>query len=292
MPPSWSVNDGQALDATLAGVLDEYAQLASVACVPLGVSRYTKETAMRPHGPDEARAVVDLVHDWQETFLSALGRRMVFAADEYYLLAGRPFPPSASYEGYPQHENGIGMAAALSDAFGGDASAAIGARHGFFASVDGAPAAGYRATRHPGAGGGGDAVVGDGLVVVVTGRYGAAVLGPLLAGAGYGNVSVLAVDNEFFGGNIAVTGLIAGVDLVRALAGVPARARVLLPDVCLSEGRFIDGLTLDDLPRPVEVLPADGLALRRALDTAADRVPVPAIGERVPVAIGGRGARS
>ena len=35
---------------------------------------------------------------------------MVFAADEYYLMADRPFPHADAYEGFVQHENGIGMA--------------------------------------------------------------------------------------------------------------------------------------------------------------------------------------
>ncbi len=33
-----------------------------------------------------------------------------FAADEYYLLADRPFPDADAYEGFPMHEDGIGMA--------------------------------------------------------------------------------------------------------------------------------------------------------------------------------------
>ena len=63
------VNDGPVLDDTLAGVLDRYPELASVACVPLGVSRFNVEAAMRPHTPAEAAAVVDLVEGWQATFL-------------------------------------------------------------------------------------------------------------------------------------------------------------------------------------------------------------------------------
>ena len=43
------VNDGPILDDTLAGVLDRYPELATVACVPLGVSRFNVEAAMRPH---------------------------------------------------------------------------------------------------------------------------------------------------------------------------------------------------------------------------------------------------
>src|ERR1700722_6304028 len=85
-------NDGAVLDDTLAGVLDRYPELASVACVPLGVSRFNVESTMRPHTIEEARHVVDLVEGWQPTFEEAVGRRLVYAADEYYLLAGRPFP--------------------------------------------------------------------------------------------------------------------------------------------------------------------------------------------------------
>jgi len=82
-------------------------------------------------------------------------------------------------------------------------------------------------------------------------------------------VRVIPVRNEFFGGNTAVTGLMVGADLARVLADEPAGHRYLLPDVCLSEGRFLDGTTLDDLPRPVEVVATDGLALRAALEPAA-----------------------
>jgi hypothetical protein len=206
---------------------------------------------------------------------------MVFAADEYYLLAGRPMPAAAGYEGFPQVENGVGMAAEFAAAFRAGRPAAQGAgpggslRGGFFASVDGVPAYGYRAERVPAA-----ARVGTPVrrraeraalpVTVLSGRYGAAVLRPLLDATGFADVEVLAVDNELFGGNIAVTGLIGGDDVARVLsarAGDTAR-RYLLPDVCLSDGRFLDGTTPEELPCPVEVVETDGAALRRALSGA------------------------
>ena len=62
------------------------------------------------------------------------------------------------------------------------------------------------------------------------------------------------VPNEFFGGNTGVTGLMVGADLSTVLAGEPEGHRYLLPDVCLSDGRFLDGTTPADLPRPVEVV--------------------------------------
>src|SRR4051794_22341048 len=257
------VNDDAVLDDTLTGVLDQYAELASLAVVPLGVSRHSGEAAMRPHTLAESAAVVDAVEEWQGLFLRALGRRLVFAADEYYLLAGRPFPEAATYEGFPMTEDGIGLARSFALALAGDDGAARGRQSGFFQSVDGAPAEGYRSVRtfERGPSGGG------GPVAVLTGEYGAEVLAPALAEAGFGDVRLVPVRNDFFGGNIAVTGLLTGPDLARTLAAEPPdeALRYLLPDVCLTNGVFLDGSSPADLPRPVEIVGTDGTSLRRAL---------------------------
>jgi hypothetical protein len=101
-------------------------------------------------------------------------------------------------------------------------------------------------------------------VTILTGTYGAEVLRPLVASVDPA-AEVLAVPNGFFGGNIGVAGLLTGADLIPVLAGAPQNRRYLLPDVCLSGGRFLDGLGPEDLPRAVEVVPADGTALRVAL---------------------------
>jgi len=260
------INDGDVLADSLAGVLDRYSSLASLCVVPLGISDHSNEPAMRAHTPEEARGVVELVERWQETFLRLLGHRLVFAADEYYLLAGLPFPEPDSYEGFPMHEDGIGMARAFELEFTGRTSTGIGSRPGFFQWVDGAPAEGYRATRVTlrSRSGGGDTAR-RGNVAILTGTYGARVLEPLVQGLGRADVRVVPVDNRFFGGNIGVTGLMVGEDLARVLAGEPEGDRYLLPDVCLTQGTFLDGTSPDDLPRPVEIVATDGVSLRAAL---------------------------
>jgi len=284
------VNDGAVLDDTLAGVLDRYPELASVAVVPLGVSRFNTEARMRPHTRGEASAVVDAVADWQDVFLAVLGRRLVFAADEYYLLADRPFPPAAHYGDFPMHEDGIGMARAFEAELAGGAGpdrSGDPERGGFFRSADAGcgvavAAAGrdvsgssdadyepYRAVR----------ATGDQLlriapsrrapVAILTAPYGARVLEPLVAGLGRPDLRVLTVDNRYFGGNIGVTGLMVGEDLARVLATQPQGHRYLVPDVCLTQGVFLDGTAPADLPRPVEVVATDGAALRDALGIGA-----------------------
>jgi len=268
------INDGLALDDTLLGVLDRFPRLATLGVVPLGVSAHSHEPELREHTRAEAAAVLDTVERWQTRYLAALGRRLVFAADEYYLMADRPFPDADTYEDFLQHENGIGMArtferevaAALR---GGEHTVGTAPRAGFFASVEGAPAAGYRAPRTT------LAVLDAGAtsrrrapVAIVTGEYGARVLTPLLPtleAAAEVPVRLLPVANRFFGGNIAVTGLLTAADVSAALAVEPDDHRYLLPDVVLSDDRFLDGGRIADLPRAVEVVGTTGADLVRAL---------------------------
>ena len=276
------LNDADVLEDTLAGVLERFPELASVCVVPLGISKFSKEPRMRTHTLAEAERVVDIVDSWQSTFMAALGRRMVFAGDEYYLMAGRPFPAPATYEGFSMHEDGIGMARTFEAEFADPTvSEPTGPRAGFFAWVDGAPADGYRAPRQDSPAtvvGQGDAPAMSTSVVlsarrgaavgVLTGTLGAPIIEPLVAELGRTDVRVLPVPNEFFGGNIGVTGLMVGEDIARVLAGEPEGHRYLLPDVCLSRGVFLDGMHVSDLPRPVEVISTDGAALRSALEPA------------------------
>lgn len=263
------INDGAVLDDTLAGVLDQYPDLATLCVVPLGVSRYSTEPRMRPHTRDEASAVVACVEDWQDVFLTAIGRRLVFAADEYYLLADRPFPAADAYEGFAMHEDGIGMARTFEDEFEGRATTATEPADGFFAWVEGrldhAPFEPYRGPRV-----GPDTPVvlrprREAPVGILTGEYGARVLAPLVSRLVRTDVRVVPVRNEFFGGNVGVAGLMVGDDIDRALRAEPEGHRYLLPDVCLSSGRFLDGTTPDELCRPVEVVTTSGVALREAL---------------------------
>ncbi len=291
------VNDGDVLNDTLTGVLERFSELATICVVPLGVSRFNKQKRMRPHTLTEAQRVVDIVSDWQEIFLEVLGRRLVFAADEYYLMADRPFPEADSYEGFPMHEDGIGMARTLESEFQSPTAVPTRPRSGFFAWVDGAPADGYRSPRLDSpansvgapedlrSGASSEAPVSSATRVslgaarrapvgVLTGTMSAPVIESLTNSLNRKDVRVIPVPNHYFGGNIGVTGLMVGEDLARVLAAEPEGHRYLLPDVCLSRGVFLDGTSPQDLPRTVEVVPTDGAALRQALTLGGQAVAV------------------
>ena len=221
------INDGPILDDTLAGVLDAYPELATVACVPLGVSRYN---ARRPCGPTRRprpRAVVDgggagsRPSSARSAAAWSYRRRRVLPARRPALS-----PASTPTRASPSTTTASAWRAAFEARFHGRHEAPAGGPGGFFQSVDGAPADGYRAPRAAGAGDPGG--LADAPVTVLTGTYGAA--GDRAArGRRLGAGGASPVANDFFGGNIAVAGLLTGADLAAALADTPTAIATCCP---------------------------------------------------------------
>ena len=259
-----SVNDGVILEDTLASIFEQYRSIRSICVVPLGVSKHSNEKRMRPHTLEEAENVLETVEQWQKTFLRHVGRSVVHAADEYYLLAEREFPSTSHYDDFDMYEDGVGIVRTFEREFNGEVEEPTNTAAGFFAWVDGAPPEGYRSIRNP------EGTVAflskkNAPVGILTGEYGARTLQPLIASLQNGNVRIVSVENRFFGGNVSVAGLLVGEDIARTLDKEPRGHRYLLPDVCLSQGKFLDGKTPADLPREVEVIATDGIALRKAI---------------------------
>ena len=112
------VNDGAALEDTLAGILDRYPELASVGRGAARAQPLLQRARDAPAHPAEAAQVLDTI----ERVAAALqeGARAPHGLRRRRVLPdGRTGPARrrASYEGYPQHENGIGMARAFAEAF-------------------------------------------------------------------------------------------------------------------------------------------------------------------------------
>jgi len=245
-----TINGGDVLDRTCAEIIARYPRLASVGIVPLGVSRYNQERSLVPHDRETARRDLEIVEFWREEALGRLGRRLFHASDELYLMAEAPFPDAAGYEDFAQHENGIGMARAFYEEIerlerGVDVAAPL--ITGEWRSIPAAPAEGYRAPRHTGT----DPAPDPGPVVLITGEYGRRVLEPVanrLAVLAARRVRLLEVRNEFFGGNVAVSGLMVGADISRELAEDHEPAGVyLIPDLTLVGDVFLDGMGLEEV---------------------------------------------
>jgi len=238
------LNDGEHLERTVHELSPLHPQIATTAIVPVGLTRHRERLPqLRTLRDDEARALVATVEAWQGRFLPALGSRFVFLGDEVYLQAGHPLPPAEAYEGFLVAEDGIGLVRRFEDDL---ARAAARPR---------AQASGRR------------------LTVVSGALYGPRLAGQLTSLAP--GARVVSIPNHFFGGTVAVAGLLTGQDIQRELAGAGDLGEaVLVPAVALrdGEGVFLDDLTPADLSRalgvPVVPVEPSARALVRALRAA------------------------
>ena len=104
------LNDGAALERTLRDLASLYPNCASVAAVPVGLTKYRDGLyPLRGYTAEEARALIaygegkqaEYRREWEDTFF--------YLSDEWYLTAGLPLPPAESYGDFPQIENGVGL---------------------------------------------------------------------------------------------------------------------------------------------------------------------------------------
>ena len=115
------LNDGLALERTLLDLAGfatgEWPAVLSAAVVPVGLTRYRPaEDGLQPVDPACARRVIAQVEPLQQRFSTELGSRFAWLSDEWYLMAGLPMPPRASYEDLPQEGNGVGSIRAFLEA--------------------------------------------------------------------------------------------------------------------------------------------------------------------------------
>ena len=77
-------------------------------------------------------------------------------------------------------------------------------------------------------------------------------------------ITVHAIRNDYFGGNVSVAGLVTGTDIVRQCRGNLQSGVLAVPEVMLRDekDRFLDDMTTEQLAEQlgctVEVIPCDG----------------------------------
>lgn len=215
------VNDGEELRRTLDFV-EARPLITSLGIVPLGFTRFQHAFSSSFNDPARSRAVIDAVRPYQRRSRDATGRTRYQLADEFYLTAGIEPPPAEEYDGYPQYYDGIGMV--RSDM---DEGARVSADEGARARLEGARARLEEAGER---------------LVLVNGEASAGVMRSFISSTPLAPVaSVLAVKNDYFGGNVNVTGLLTAKDVLAALPGRLEGVVVAIPDIMLNA----DGLTLD-----------------------------------------------
>ena len=239
------INDGKELDFTLEELYKLGENVQSIACVPVGVTRYREGLyPLQSYTKETALQTVRQIEAFGNRFKAERGARTVYPADEFYLLAGLAIPEPEFYEDFAQLENGVGLLANLKDEF-------------CFAFEEAERPQNKR------------------RVTWVTGECPAAFLKQMLdeTVAAWDNLDVqlLPVANEFFGGTVNVSGLLTGQDMLAALRKADLGDEVLIPACTLKQDEdiFLDDMTLEQLRKelgvPVTPVENTGEALLRAL---------------------------
>ena len=216
------INDQEVLTKSLLDLSAFHPMAVSVSVVPVGLTRYRDGLyPLEPFTKQEAKQVVEQIEAMQKQFLERFGSRFAYASDEFYLMAELPMPPAEAYEDFPQIENGVGMEASLEAEF----CDALQEEYSLTYTGKTMVATGTLAypfiTR---------------LVDMAKDKY------PAL------DATVVAVENQLFGGDVTVAGLIGGKELIETLSG-RRFDRLLITSSMLKadEPVFLDDTTVSDV---------------------------------------------
>ena len=215
------INDGAALEKTVSDLAALYPMVASLAIVPLGLTRHRK--GLEILAPVTAEYAAGFVHEWlpkQYALEERLKGDFLHLADEFFIKGRLSFPPIERYGDFSQLENGVGMIPLFMEE-----SAAVLASAEFLSLPP---------------------------VIVVTGVSAYQFILDFvekLAVKTSVSIRLAPISNRFFGDEVTVTGLITGGDIVAGLDGLNKGSILLIPDVMIKEGEglFLDEMNLDDI---------------------------------------------
>lgn len=258
------VNDGEALTRTIDDLTALYPVVQNLSIVPVGATMYAEERIERQSHAEEiegvnaehARQVRAQVEPYQRRFRRELGRTLVYLADEYYLLGGGEPPNAAHYDGFPQFENGIGMARSLIEDWKK-------ARR----SIDTSSRGKYAVDRI--------SLVCATLIAPTLER-----LAREFSSDTAIDVTVHALENRFFGSRVNVSGLLAAQDIAAQLAGRALGELVVMPRYALdyTGGRFLDEGTPEQLQQALGVPIAFASTMREVLQIVREPLESPVFG--------------
>jgi len=221
------MNDGDVLKRTIADLCAIGPGILSIAVVPVGLTRHRH--GLPPVTPVDhlyARRFLQEYEPLRKKINAARGEGFLSFADEWYLKADHPFPPFAGYGDFPQIENGVGMVVMFEQ----EAERVL-----------------RRSKPLPAR-----------RVTVITGVSAYPLIDRfcqrLFERTGV-TIRVIPVVNRLFGESVTVAGLVSGGDIIDGCRGEDLGDGVIIPDVMVKEGEgvFLDGVSIDDLRRALQV---------------------------------------
>ena len=222
------INDGIHLDRTLEDLAKFYnpdlPTVASVAIVPVGLTKFRPpEDELIPVTPTKAAEVINQVQKFQRQCQQKFGTTFAWLADEWFLMAGVDLPAADHYEDYPQLGNGVGSIRQFIGDFTAKAKELL-----------------------P------PAITPQKKLTWVVGNAVEKAFQPLVQQLNQVpglEINLMALQSDYWGQTMTVTGLLTGQDLLSGLQNQDLGQGILLPTVMLKHGelRFLDDLTVAEV---------------------------------------------
>lgn len=244
------LNDGEQLQRSMEELAAMYPAVHSVSIVPVGLTKFREGLyELRPFTPGHSAETIAQVNTFGDKCLEKYGSRIFFCSDEMYICAGLELPEDEFYEEHTQLENGVGMIRLLETEFKSALKLSSAPDGVPFSIACGTSVAPYF----------------EKLICI--------------AGEKYDNIKgkVYAIENNFFGTSINVTGLITGQDLISQLKGKDLGERLFISQNMLrrQEMDFLDDVLLEEAAEALGVsiypIEQDGFELWDAI--SGDNLP-------------------
>lgn len=236
------INDGEHLTRTLLDLAsfhqEEIPAVASAAVVPVGLTRFRPaEDELIPVSQQQAIAVIKQVQQLQDKFKQQFGSTFAWLADEWFLIARQDIPPESHYEDYPQIGNGVGSIRLFLKQFQSTAKEMLPK------SID-------QPRRFTW-------VVGNAVEQAFQ-----SLVNQLNQVEGL-DINLVALNSQYWGQEITVTGLLTGQDILAGLSAKDLGDGVLLPSLMLKhdDTKFLDDLTVADVSNQlaIPIFPVSGV---------------------------------
>lgn len=224
------INDKTELDRTINELGNLYPVLNSISIVPVGITKYRDNLyQLKSYDKKSSIEVIKQVENWQIEFMKKYGSRIVYLADEFYIMANFHMPPYESYEHFPQIENGVGLISLMLNEFYAylkEINITIKKARKISIATGVSP---YNYIKK--------------MTDILENKYSNL------------DINVYKIKNDFFGENVTVTGLITAKDLINQLLGKELGEELLISRSMLRTGEdvFLDDCTLEMLESKLEV---------------------------------------
>ena len=217
------VNDKENLIKTITDLAEFYPFMHSLSVVPVGLSDYRENLyKIEPFTKEDAVKIVKDIEELQNRFLKEKGSRIVYIADEFYILSELGIPNSEIYEDFPQIENGVGMMASFMEEA-------------------------YERLQSKGN------IISQKTVVtgVLAYPYMCELSRKIKEKSPDFNLNVVCATNNLFGERITVTGLLCGRDIIDSLKGIEIGENLVLSEDTLRAEKdiFLDDMTVSEMEK-------------------------------------------